>query len=62
MYDQQIFFVEITKLDDSDSDGADLYDNFKYINRQIQADFFPLPLNCPCYSCSLKMAIRKVGV
>ena len=43
MNDQQIFFVKLkNKLDDGGFDGTDLYNNFKMINKRIQA-FFTLP-------------------
>ena len=38
------YFVEIkNKLDDGGSDRTDLYDNFKNVNKGIQADFSILP-------------------
>ena len=63
------FFCELkNKLDNGSFDGADLYDNFKIINKQIQADFFThlriflCNSMLPYYLCSLRTAFRKVGV
>ena len=60
MNDRQICVLELkNKLDNGGVDRTDLYDNFKIINKQIQADFFNVTLEL-LYEIQYYLATRVV--
>ena len=62
--DRKIFLLELkNKLDDGGFDGTDLYDNFKIINKRIQANFFNVTLELfypiQCYLATCVVLVRR---